>query len=77
MVTFDPKLNNPFANYGINNVNPVSTVATSYKPQEVAEKSGYENYGTGKGVNGVNSNGVIGEVTGTGENGVHKLNMYM
>lgn len=58
--------------------NPFATpkVAFAGNGQETSGVTGYENYGTGKGLNAENSSGVIGEVTGTGENGKHKLNTY-
>lgn len=39
--------------------------------------TGVEQFGTGKGFNETGSTGVHGEVTGTGPDGKHKLNMYM
>lgn len=66
---FNPKIQgNPFGN---------SKVAFAGNGQEPVSKTGVEAYGTGQGINGTNSSGVLGEVTGTGENGKHRLNMYM
>lgn len=67
---FDPRVQsaNPFA---------AGKVAFTGGGAEETSGTGYENYGTGKGVNGINSSGVHGEVAGTGENGMHRLNMYM
>lgn len=66
---FTPKIQgNPFA---------APKVAFAGNGQEPVSKTGVESFGTGQGINGTNSSGVIGEVTGTGENGKHKLDMYM
>lgn len=54
-----------------------SKVAFAGNGKESVAKTGVEAYGTGQGINGTNSSGVLGEVTGTGENGKHKLDMYM
>jgi len=76
MVSFNPEVqeyNNPFAA----SVSGVELGANSYQPQAAAsEEAGYAEY-TGKGVNGIHSSGVHGEVPGTGLNGEHKLNRYM
>lgn len=80
MVSFDPKIkdyNNPFASAGkIGGVNPFQAQATAFKGTEVtaASQNGWEAYHTGQGPNGLNG-GFLSD--GTGENGKHKLNMYL
>lgn len=58
--------------------NPFKTerVAFAGNGQETSSSAGIERFDTGKGINEENSTGVIGEVTGTGENGKHRLNTY-
>lgn len=76
MVSLDPNIkNNPFSE-----VRQISFGGAQYTPKSVEEKSPEEvvsSYGTGQGPNGTSSNGVLGSVEGTGENGKHRLNMYM
>ncbi len=52
-------------------------VAFTGQGEQSYTSASVEQYGTGKGFNETNSTGVLGEVTGTGPNGKHKLNMYM
>ena len=56
--------------------NPFAAPNFAGQGQETPHTAGVENYGTGKGINAKNSTGVLGEVTGTGENGKHRLNTY-
>lgn len=64
---FNPQVqNNPFTS-------KVAFTGSDYEPTSAATQT---NYGTGKGINAESSTGVIGEVTGTGENGKHRLNTY-
>lgn len=63
---FNPQVqNNPFQSR-------VAFTGSDYEPTATPVAS----YGTGKGLNAESSTGVIGEVTGTGENGKHRLNTY-
>lgn len=63
---FDPKVLGP-------NQQPAQRVAFAGGGQEEQTVS---HLGTGKGINAERSSGVHGEVTGTGENGKHRLNTY-
>ena len=63
--------------YRITGVNPFSSGATGFTGGGQAALGGdvSERHGNGKAA-GVDSTGVIGSVSGTGENGVHKLDRY-
>ena len=75
MVSFDPQVKNNL----FTQVSSINMGEQQYAPVSGTEspEAGYEQYGTGKGINGTNSNGFLGFVEGTGENGAHRLNMYM
>ena len=81
MVSLDPKLRQEygvFAGQKVNGVNPFTPQAASFQGSEEAVSSASFSERHGKGMAaGVDSNGFLGSVTGTGENGRHKLNMYM
>lgn len=76
MVSFDPKIkNNPFQ---ISQINFGGSQPVAAKPEEgKSPEEVVASYGTGQGPNGISSNGVLGYIEGTGEDGKHKLNMYM
>jgi len=81
MVSFDPKIKeygNPFTSANkVGGVNPfVASEKPSFKGGEVGAvpANGWEAYHTGQGPNGLNG-GFLSD--GTGENGKHKLNIYL
>ena len=81
MVSLDPKLRQEygvFAGQKVGGVNPFSPQRASFQnPEEAVSSAGFsERHGNGMAA-GTLSNGVHGEVTGTGDNGRHKLDMYM
>ena len=81
MVSLDPKLRQEygvFAGQKVNGVNPFTPQAASFQnPEEAVSSIGFsDRHGKGMAAGSL-SNGVHGEVTGTGDNGRHKLNMYM
>lgn len=63
--------------YRVTGVNPFSSGATGFTGggQAALGEDFSERLGNGKAA-GTNSTGVIGSVSGTGENGVHKLDRY-
>ena len=74
MVTFENVNNN------LNKVFPINFGKSQYVPTSTETESPEGNVaalGTGKGPNEISSNGVYGSVEGTGQDGKHRLNMYM
>ena len=78
MVSFDPKVRNEFSLFKVNGANnPFAPQKTSFTGGEATSGAEFsERHGVGKAA-GIQSNGVHGEVMGTGENGKHRLDMYM
>ena len=77
MVSFDPNVKNNM--FKVNELNPYKEYGVSFVGAEAGVATGEaysERHGVGKAA-GVDSNGVLGEVTGTGQDGKHRLNMYM
>ncbi|MCD8378258.1 MAG: hypothetical protein LUB59_05670 [Candidatus Gastranaerophilales bacterium] len=77
MVSFSPEVKEKFFQ-STQGVNPFGVQrASSAGSAQTEELSGgiSERHGAGKAA-GSDSTGVIGEVTGTGDNGRHKIDMY-
>lgn len=76
MVSFSPKVNNDlFKVGGLNPFAASSRVAFTGGESAGAVDGFSERHGNGKAA-GINSNGVHGEVSGTGLNGEHRLDIY-
>ncbi len=75
MVSMDSKLN-IFKVNGTNPFAPAERTAFTGGGEAVSTEGFSDRHGKGMAA-GVDSNGVLGSVTGTGVDGKHKLNMYM
>ena len=76
MVSLDPKVSNEYSLFKIG-ANPFAPAKVAFTGGgEAVSGAGYsERHGAGKAA-GVSSNGFLGYVEGTGENGKHRLDLY-
>lgn len=77
MVSLDPKVSNEYSLFKIGGANPFAPGKVAFTGgEEAVSGAGFsERHGNGKAA-GVASNGVLGYVEGTGENGKHRLDLY-
>lgn len=80
MVSFDPKVRNEYGLFSPQKVGGVNPFTSSQQPTKTGEATGgtavkgWEAYHTGQGPNGLNG-GFLSD--GTGDNGKHRLNLYL